>query len=101
MYERCPRCALVLQRGEREDYWLGGYMFNIVLAELTYLAALVALIVLTWPRVPWLTLQIGGAAMMVLAPVILFPFSHTIWLAFDLFFRPPTASEGSPPWDDS
>ena len=30
-----------------------------------------------------------GVALMILFPVFFYPFSKTIFLAFDLFFRPP------------
>lgn len=88
LHEHCPRCGLPLERGEQEDYWIGGMMFNIVLAE--GLAALVigGGILLTWPRVPWNALWIGSIALMVAAPFLLFPMSRVVWLAFDLVFRP-------------
>ena len=35
-------------------------------------------------------------AMMVVMPLVFYPFSKTIFLAFDLFFRPATASETTP-----
>jgi hypothetical protein len=30
---------------------------------------------------------------MIVAPLILFPFTKLLWLAFDLVFRPPTAKD--------
>jgi hypothetical protein len=38
-------------------------------------------------------LKYGGAALMVLAPFLFLPFSKTVFLAFDLVFRPPTSDE--------
>lgn len=83
----CPRCRLRLERGE-SDYFLGGMMFNIVLAEGVFVILLIATLVLTWPRVPWTLLEYGAPAAMILAPVILYPFSKLVWLAFDLMLRP-------------
>jgi uncharacterized protein (DUF983 family) len=93
----CPRCRLRPERGE-SDYFLGGMMFNIGLAEGVFVIALVATLV-TWPRVPWSLLQYGAPAAMVLAPIILYPFSKLVWLAFDLMLRPlvPNDLAGSPP----
>jgi uncharacterized protein (DUF983 family) len=88
MKERCPRCGLALERGEGHDYWLGAMMFNLVVAELLFAALMLVVIVASWPRVPWDFLQYGGVALMVLFPFALFPFSKTIWLAFDVAFRP-------------
>lgn len=54
---------------------------------------LLGVVVLTWPSPPWRLLQYGGIALMVLAPIIFSPFSKTLFLAFDLLFRPPTRHE--------
>jgi O-antigen ligase len=77
-----------LQRGEAEDYWLGGMMFNIVLSEGLAVAAVGLTLLITWPRVPWTAVWIGAILLMLAAPVLLFPLSRTVWLAFDLMFRP-------------
>ena len=91
----CPRCGLALERHE-EDYYLGGMMFNIVIAELIYGAGLVIWIVATWPNPPWTWIEYVGVPFMVIAPLLFYPWSKTIWLAFDLMFRPATAEELRP-----
>jgi hypothetical protein len=48
---------------------------------------------LTWPSPPWTLLQYSGIVLMVLAPFLFFPFSKTLFLAFDLLFRPATPEE--------
>ena len=88
----CPRCGLALERGEH-DYWLGAQMFNLVVSELLFVVAMTVLIIARWPRVPWTFLQYGGVALMVLAPFALYPLSKTIWLAWDLAFRPRADAE--------
>ena len=92
----CPRCGLRPERGE-SDYFLGGMMFNIALAEGVFVLVLIVTLVVTWPRVPWSLLQYGAPAAMVLAPIILYPFSKLVWLAFDLSLRPATPNELCPP----
>lgn len=52
---------------------------------------------MTWPRVPWSLLQFGAPAAMVLAPILLYPFSRLIWLAFDLMLRPAVPNDLAPP----
>ena len=64
-------------------------MFNIIAAELLWAAIFLGLLVTTWPAPPWDALLYGGIAMMVIAPFLFFPFSKTLFLAFDLTFRPP------------
>jgi uncharacterized protein (DUF983 family) len=94
MVEHCPRCGLHLHRGE-EGYQVGAYMFNIVAAELVFAAIFVAVLVASWPDPPWDLLLYGGMALMIVAPIVFYPFSKTIFLAFDLVFRP--AAERPPP----
>ena len=91
--ERCPSCQLIFNRGE-QGYIVGAYMFNIVIAELIFAAIFVAVLIGTWPRPPWTLLTYGGAAVMILLPLVFYPFSRTLFLAFDLAFRPPGKEEG-------
>lgn len=88
----CPTCGLRLDRGE-EDFFLGAMMMNLVVAELLLALALAALVIALWPRVPWSFLQWGGVALMVLAPIALYPFSKTLWLAADIQMRPVSPEE--------
>lgn len=88
----CPSCGLPLERGE-DGYQVGSYMFNIIAAELIFAALFLAIVAATWPSPPWLALQLGGVVLMVAAPFAFFPFSKTLFLAFDLLFRPATPDE--------
>jgi uncharacterized protein (DUF983 family) len=94
MRTRCPVCGLALERGE-EGYQVGSYMFNIVAAELLFLAVFLVVLRLTWPTPPWTLLQYGGVGLMILAPFVFFPFSKTLFLAFDLLFRPARGTNGA------
>ena len=101
MRTHCPVCGLKFERGE-EGYQVGSYMFNIVAAELIFAAVFVGVMVATWPSPPWKLLEYGGIALMIVAPFVFYPFSKTLFLAFDLVFRPaahdelaPRASSGS------
>ena|SRR5215208_6076797 len=88
----CPSCGLPLERGE-EGYQVGSYMFNIIAAELIFVLVFLAVVLMTWPEPPWRLLQYGGIILMILAPILFFPFSKTLFLAFDLLFRPATRDE--------
>jgi uncharacterized protein (DUF983 family) len=92
MRRNCPTCGLRLERGE-QGYIVGAQMFNIVAAELLFAAIFVGVLLATLPDVPWPWLQYGGPALMILFPVFFYPFSKTLFLAFDLTFRPPTAED--------
>jgi uncharacterized protein (DUF983 family) len=95
MRTRCPVCGLELERGE-EGYQVGSYMFNIVAAELAFAGVFLAIMAATGPTPPWKLLEYGGIVMMVIAPILFFPFSKTLFLAFDLVFRPATHVEVPP-----
>jgi uncharacterized protein (DUF983 family) len=96
MRTRCPVCGLKLERGE-EGYQVGSYMFNLVASELVFAAVFVGIVLLTWPSPPWTELEYGGIVLMIIAPFVLFPFSKTLFLAFDLAFRPATRDELAAP----
>ena len=87
MRSECPSCGLHLERGEH-GYIVGAYMFNIIAAELVFAAIFVVVLLATWPTPPWTLLQLGGGALMILLPVLFYPFAKTLFLAFDLLFRP-------------
>jgi hypothetical protein len=76
-----------LARGE-EGYEVGAYMFNIVMSELIFAAIFLAIVVATWPAPPWDWLLYGGVLLMLIVPAVFYPFSKTLFLAFDLIFRP-------------
>lgn len=99
MPPNCPACGLELDRGP--GYFLGAMAFNLVAAELLFAGALVALVVATWPAPPWTALWIGSVVGMVLAPIAGYPFSKTLWLAFDLAAQSEARHwDGQPSGDD-
>lgn len=89
---RCGRCGLRTDRGE-EDFFLGGMMWNIVLAEGALLLVSLVFGLLTWPDVPWNLLRWGGTVLMVIVPFLFYPLSLSVWLASDILIRPVTAEE--------
>ncbi len=88
MVDRCPRCGLRTERGE-QGYVVGAYMFNIMAAELIWAALFLGVVWARWPSPPWELLTWGGGALMLALPFLCYPFSKTVFLAFDLLFRPP------------
>lgn len=92
MRDACPRCRLLLDRGER-DYFIGSYTLNFIGAELAIVLVALAVVLVTWPDVPWDAVQWGLVAFIIPFPVFTYPFSKTLWLALDLIFRPPTLGD--------
>jgi uncharacterized protein (DUF983 family) len=91
----CPKCGLRLER--EEGYFLGAMLFNVIAAEMLFVVAFTAVLVRTWPSPPWTLLTYAAAVGVVLFTLVLYPFSRTVWLAFDLFFQPPRESEHEVP----
>ena len=98
MRERCPACGLRLDRGE-EGYFLGSLLFNLIAAEAVFGVGVLLVIVWTWPNPPWETMRWGGVALMIALPLLFLPFSRTLWLAFDLIFRPSVPGDFDRPTD--
>jgi uncharacterized protein (DUF983 family) len=99
MRPACPVCGLDFERGE-QGYIVGAYMFNIVAAELVFAAIFIGVLVATWPAPPWTLLQFGGGLLMIVMPFLFYPFSKTLFLAMDLWVRPPdyeAAERDAPP----
>ena len=94
MKERCPRCGYLFER--EEGFFLGAYVINLAIAQgLVILLAIVPLIVrkATDPDAAILPFIVGGLVGAVLAPMVFYPWSKTIWTAFDLMLRPAAARE--------
>ena len=88
MRDQCPTCGLALERGESSDFWIGAYVFNLVAGELIALGIPLVWVIATWPNPTWTRVQIVALILCVLLPFVFFPFSRTLWLAWDLSFRP-------------
>lgn len=88
----CSGCGIRTDRGE-SDFFLGGYTLNFIVAELLLAGVLALVVLVTWPDVPWNGLMWGGGVAMVVAPILFFPVSRTLWLAIDLALRPPTPAD--------
>jgi uncharacterized protein (DUF983 family) len=89
----CRKCELALERGESEDHWFGAAAVNLVAAELLGVGAIIAWIIAMWPNVPWTAVQYTGPLIMIALPVVFYPFSRALWLAWDLYFRPAASGD--------
>jgi uncharacterized protein (DUF983 family) len=86
--EHCPRCGLALERGETSDFWIGAYVFNLAIGELLAIGIPIIWVIASWPNPPWGRVEVAAAVLCILLPIVFFPFSRTLWLAWDLSFRP-------------
>jgi hypothetical protein len=96
----CPVCGLRLERGE-QGYWLGAYFFNLMAMETLFTVWVVGFLAWTWPSPPWDLFQVGTVVLMLISPFAFFPFSKTLFLAFDLLVRPPADEDFSAPHEEA
>jgi uncharacterized protein (DUF983 family) len=82
--ESCPRCAYVFSR--EDGYWVGAIIMNTAVTEGLFLLLFIVSIIAMAPDIDWLVLLAIGVATNLIFPVIFYPFSKTIWMAFDLVF---------------
>jgi uncharacterized protein (DUF983 family) len=80
MKERCPSCGLSLATGNR----VGANLLNLVAAELLLMAAIVTVVVRSWPSPPWDVLQVAAPLLMLVTPLLLYPFSKMLFVAIDV-----------------
>jgi hypothetical protein len=52
--------------------------------EIVFVALALAVVLTTWPNVPWTGLTVVVVAVNALLPVLLVPFSRTVWAAIEL-----------------
>jgi hypothetical protein len=57
------------------------------------MAAIVTVVVRRWPNPPWDTLQIAAPLLMVVTPLLLYPFSKMLFVAIDLAMHPEAAPD--------
>ena len=68
-------------------------MFSIIVAELVFAIVLAILLLFTWPDPPWGLIEAGEIGLMIVLPLFFYPFSKTLFLALDLWVRPPSRDE--------
>ncbi len=87
MVPDCPRCGLHFER--EEGYWVGAVAINTIVVGGVFAIVFVTTMVLTVPDIPWVALLMAVIPLMTIGPMIVYPFSKTLWLAVDLGFLQP------------
>ncbi len=94
MRERCPGCGYRFER--EEGFFLGAYVVNLGITEglLLLLVVVPCIIFLAAnPDTSLVPIVVGGLVAAVVAPLLFYPFSRTLWSAIDLILRPVHAIE--------
>ena len=80
----CPKCDLHFER--ESGYFAGALAINIMVAGGIFAVVFVALLAATIPTVPVAELLAVLVPIVVLVPIIFYPFSKTVWMAVDRGF---------------
>ncbi|MGI8773451.1 MAG: DUF983 domain-containing protein [Actinomycetota bacterium] len=86
MKDRCDVCSYRFER--EEGYWTGAMIINIAACEIWFFVLFVGVLIATLPDVAWTPVLIVALVTNGLLPVIFYPHSKTLWMAFDLYTHP-------------
>jgi uncharacterized protein (DUF983 family) len=89
---RCAHCGFRFTRSS-DSYFSGAMLTNLAVAELLFATVFAAVLIGSWPDVPWDILTWAMPLGVALAPMVLLPFAKVAWLTFDVAFRPITPEE--------
>jgi len=81
MRTACPRCEWRFEK--EQGGYLGAMVVNYGASVGLWIVVLIVGLVLTVPDVPVLTLSIASVAVLVIAPLVFYPRSKTLWAAVE------------------
>lgn len=88
---QCPTCGIA---SEREDgHFVGAVGFNTIFS---FGMLLITILVGTWvsyPHIRVVPMLAAAFACAIVVPILFWPFSQTLWMAFDLGWRPARTDE--------
>ena len=84
MVPDCPRCGLHFER--EQGYWTGALAFNMIMVGGLFAVAFVVTLIFSLPDVEPVDLLVVCLPIVALGPIILYPFSKTVWVAVDRAF---------------
>jgi len=91
MVENCPRCGLKFER--IEGHWIGAIGINTIVSFGTLLILLIASLVVSYPNFDLVKLIGFNCAVVLVVPILFYPFSKTVWTGIDLMMRPLQSDE--------
>lgn len=94
-YDRCRTCGLRWNRGQ-DGFELGAMTVAVVITGGSVMLYLAISIASSYPDFEVLPMALIGAAIALVMPVLTYPFTQTLWSAFDIRVHPPTREEFLP-----
>ena len=77
----CPRCGMHFER--EQGYFAGALAVNIVMVGGLFAMVFAAMLIFTAPDIPVIPILAIIIPIALIGPVVLYPFSKTIWMAVD------------------
>jgi len=90
-YDRCRTCGIAWHR--EEGFELGTVTVNTIVTFGALATAMAVGFVVTAPDIPVLPFVLSLFVVALVVPVLIYPFTYTMWLAFDLAVHPPERAE--------
>lgn len=90
-YPRCRSCGIRWQREHGSE--IGAIGLNTILTFVSIGIGMVVAFVATAPDFPVRSLMVGFMSAAVVLPVLFYPFTNTLWLAFELQVHKPDEQE--------
>jgi len=90
-YERCRTCGIGWRR--EEGFELGAITINTILTFIALTVGMAFGFIVTYPDIPVVRLVLSLIGIAVLMPIVIYPFTFTIWLAIDLAVHRPAVAE--------
>jgi hypothetical protein len=90
-YERCRTCGIRWRR--EEGFELGAITINTILTFIVLTVAMTIGFVRTSPDIPVAPMVLSLVGIAILMPIVIYPFTFTIWLAGDLAVHRPDVVE--------
>lgn len=78
---RCPRCHLHFER--EPGYWAGALAINIGVTSAVFVLTFAVALAITIPEIPVLPILAVLVPLMIVVPIVYYPFSKTLWMAVD------------------
>lgn len=86
---RCPQCNYRFDR--EEGYFLGGYALNVFFVGLIPIVLLIFAFIYT--DYSWVTLEFIFIPLVIILPILMFPYTRTFWMLIDLMVDPSEHTE--------
>lgn len=93
MVDRCGRCGLKFER--EPGFFVGAYLINFAIVIILLFVVCMGYVAMKAidTSAPLLPVVAVGLVLAVVAPVLFYPFSRTLWSAIDIGMTPLTADE--------